>query len=242
MSDGENNFLAKVGLDATILLAAATGLLYLVGRYYQSGYLQKWGIESDFFASDIYSNLVAGTIVLSAGMMYVLIMLIGIGIIALPYTALAIDLSRWEASRKIANWLRKKFRSKKEEEPESEPPKFLTDIISIAFKSIIIGSLLFATLYAFHRLIIFSSEQGEKQAAKEYEQYSQGNAQGDQKSLFSKLRRYCIDGAERNALLLATDRSIYALYFPKTKTAQESVEIIASSRITCIKATKNTAP
>ncbi|MCW5199403.1 hypothetical protein VU05_01530, partial [Desulfobulbus sp. F1] len=57
--------------------------------------------------------------------------------------------------------------------------------------------------------------------------------------LFSKLRTYCIDGAQRNALLLATDRSTYALYFPKTKTAQESVEIIAVARINGISAAKN---
>jgi len=242
MSLSENNWLAKVGIDATVFLAAATGLLYVVGRYHQSGYLQKWGGESDFFANDIYNSLVDGTIVLSAGMMYVLIILIVIVIGALQYTAIAICLSKREASRKTANWLRKKFGSKKEEEPESEPPKLLTDIISIAFTSIMIGSLLLAALYAFHRLIIFSSEQGEKHAAKEYEQYSQSTSKGDQKSLFSKLRTYCIDTTQRNALLLATDRNTYALYFPKTKTAAESVEIIAATRITCIKATRNTAP
>ncbi len=77
--------------------ATTTGLLYVVGRYHQSEYLQKWGIESDFFANDIYNSLVDGTIVLSAGMMYVLIILIGIVISALQYTAIEIYLSKQES-------------------------------------------------------------------------------------------------------------------------------------------------
>lgn len=226
-----NNLLAKIGIDSTVFLAASTGLLYVTGGYYQSGYLQKWGVESDFFASDIYGNLVSGTIVLSVSMRSISINVIICGVIALLCAAVVISLLKGGAARNID--------SEKEAKPESEPPKLLMYLANIALKSIVIGWLLLAMLYAFHRLIIFSSEQGEKQAAKEYEQYSQGNAQGDQKGLFSKLRTYCIDGAQRNALLLATDRSTYALYFPKTKTAQESVEIIAAARINGISAAKN---
>jgi hypothetical protein len=115
-------------------------------------------------------------------------------------------------------------------------------LAKITIKSIAIGFILLAALYAFHSLITFSSEQGEKHAVKEYEQYSQSNGKGDQKSLFSKLRTYCIDEIEKNALLLATDRNSYALYFPKEKAQEEGVEIVAASRITCIKATKNMTP
>jgi hypothetical protein len=242
MSLSENNLLAKVGLDATILLAAATGLLYVVGTYYRIGYLEQWGIEPSLFTSDIYENLVAGFTVLNVGITYLLIILAVIGAAALGYSGMAIEIWRKESIQKKVNWLKAKIADWEAKKPEVEPPKFLTNLEAFIAKSWRTCLILLAVAYPFYKAMNCPSELGKEYAVKEYEQYSQSNAQGDQKSLFSKLRTYCIDGAQRNALLLATDRSTYALYFPKTKTAAESVEIIAAARITCIKATKNTAP
>lgn len=242
MSLSENNLLAKVGIDATVLLSTATGLLYLAGFYRHVGYLQKWGVESDLLANDIYSTLSSGYLLLSSTIMQLSIIAIGSGIIAVIYIPILTEALRSRIADKVANWWHRKDKDEKKEKLEDEPPKLSINIMAVVFKLIAISLFLFIVLYAFNRLLIFSYEKGEKHAVEEYKQYSQSNAQGDQKSLFSKLQTYCIDGAQRNALLLATDRSTYALYFPKTKAAQESVEIIVSSRITCIKATKNTTP
>lgn len=238
----DNNPLAKVGLDATVFLAAATGLLYVVGRYYKSGYLQKWGVESSLFTSDIYENLVAGFTVLYVGITFLLIISVVIGAAALVYNWMAVATWEQESIQKKVNWLRVKIDSWEAKKSEVEPPKCLTKLDGFIAKSLRACLVLLAVAYPFYKAMSCSSELGKEHAVEEYEQYSKSPAKGDQKSLFSKLQTYCIDGTQRNALLLATDRITYALYFPKTKTTAESVEIIAASRISCIKAGKNMAP
>lgn len=238
----ENNPLIKGVVDATVFLAAATGLLYVVGTYYKIGYLEKWGIESSLFANDIYENLVAGFTVLRVGITYLLIISAVICTAALGYSGIAIEIWGKESIQKKVTWLKAKISGWESKKPDVEPPKFLTNIEAFVAKSWRTCLILLAVAYPFYKAMNCPSELGKECAVKEYEQYSQSNGKGDQKSLFSKLRTYCIDGAQRNALLLATDRSTYALYFPKGKAQNEGVEIIAASRITCIKATKNMIP
>ena len=238
MNDDEKSFLAKVGIDATIVLAAATGLLYLFGTYYRIGYLEQWGIEYSLFSGDIYENLLAGFSVLHVIAMFSVIIAIVMGLSLLGYNSMAIELSRNEKIQKTINWLHRN----REAEADAEPPKLLTDFENRIFKLLLIFIIILIILYAFYKSTSCSSEIGKNLAIKEYEQYSQSNKKGEQKSLFSKLRTYCIDGVPRSALMLATDRSTYALYFPKGKTQEECVEIVAASRINCIKAAKNTMP
>ncbi len=222
------------------MLDVATGFLYVFRRYYHVGYLDQCGVESSLFASDIYDNLVNGFTVLFVGTIVFLIILFVIGILALLLSGMAVEISKKDSVRKRFDWLRTKLLGK--EESEIELPKFLIKYKNIVIKFLPIYFVLLVASYPFHKIMCWPSYLGRNQAVKEYELYSQSTAKGDQKSLFSKLQTYCIDGTQRNALLLATDRITYALYFPKTKTTAESVEIIAASRISCIKAGKNMAP
>ncbi len=235
----DKSFLAKFGVDATIVLAAATGLLYFFGTQYRNGYLSRWGIESSLFENDIYENLIAGFVVIHIIFLFVFAMLIVAIVSLIGYNGIAIELSKNKKFQEGMTWLGSKCSNKRETDADTTPPKLLTDFEKMIFKLLFMFSIIFMVLFIFYKAICCSSELGETYAVKEYEQYSKDNPRDTEKSLFNKLRTYCIDGVERKALLLATDRNNYALYLPKGKAQNESVEIISTSRINCIKAEKN---
>ena len=242
MDNGEKKFWARVGLDATVVLAAATGLLYVFGTYYRIGYLQQWGVEYSLLSSDVYENLVAGFAVLHVGSMFLLGIAILSAIVLSGYNSIAIEISKNEEIKNGIDCLRRKQRRRNEAEHEDVHPKALIAFERIMIKLLRISFILFVASYSFYKAMQCSLEIGKTKAVEEYKQYSQSNTEGDQESLFSKLKIYCIDGIEKTVLLLGTDRNSYALYFPKRKAQDEGVEIVAASRITCIKATRNVAP
>jgi hypothetical protein len=241
MKLGENNLLIKEILSATFLLAVLTGLLYISGTSHQGAYWKEWGVESSLLSSDIYSSLTYGTVVWFLGGVMLVLPAIGLLIVALVYTPLANEIWKKQITHKIINWLYSKCSNKKETQEEADSPRFLKAVMAFVLDSLYICLILLAVLYAFYRLIIFSSDLGAQQAGREYGLYSNNNLKDKNNGLFRKLKTYRIDGVERDAFLVGTDRKSYVLYSPKTKTREEHIEVVAAARITGIVARKNTS-
>lgn len=246
MKLGENNFLMKELFSATFLLAVLTGLFYILGSSYRAGYFKKWGIESQFVSTDFYTQIHFGSIVFHAESLLFLGLLISFYIVLTVLLYTAIDLSREPFIHKVAGFLwrkmlllHKKFCNKKQKEKKENESVFLKELFDITLRLLVIASVIFLILYSFHKLIDFSSDMGANIAIKQYKSYSKKTSLNNYNGYFSEVKRYRIDGKVREAYLLDTDRKSYMLYFPKTKTQEETVEVIAATRIAGIVAKKN---
>lgn len=242
MKLGENNFLVKELFSATFLLALFTGLLYISGYCCHSGYLNAWGFESGLLATELYYEVYLGTYSWFSGGIRLLFVCGVSGYLIVITTIFAVHALQNPTKNKLTKWLHNLFRKKEETPIEIELPDFIKNFGKVGLKLLSLSLWLLIVLFIFYGLVNYSSELGRKLALNHYNQCNSKSLQDSKESIFNKLKTYRIDGVERTAFLVDNDPKSYILYFPKTKTQEESVEVIAAERITGIVAKKNTTP
>lgn len=251
MKLGENNFLVKELFSATFLLAVLTGLLYILGSSYRGGYLKKWGVESQFVSTDFYTQIHSGSIVFHIESFLLSLLLTSCYIVLTIFLYTAIDLSREPFIHKALGFLWKKviflhrkfcFCNNEREEKEKSKSPLLKELLNITLRLLVIFLVISLILYSFYKSINFSSDLGANIAIKHYKAYSKKLSSKGYNGYFSEMKTYRIDGKLREGYLLDTDRKAYILYFPKTTTQEEGVEVIDAARITGIVAKKTATP
>lgn len=228
--------LSRELLNASILLAVATSLLYLSGYSYISSYLNAWGIESSLFTPNMQEALVHGASNWFVAGIYIVFFATILGItLYISFYTLS-DLSKIRIVRKLTSAIYNLIKPIHRQN-NLEPPAILKTLTSISIKLLIMVVLLSIILFVFHKLIGFSSTLGIENAQRDYIELSTGK-QGKQE-LFLRIKTLKTSDAELNGYILASSSSMIALYFPSTKDTQEKVAVIPLDSIKEISATKS---
>ena len=227
--------LPKELLNASILLAVATSLLYLSGYSYITSYLNAWGIESSLFTPNMQDALVLGAGNWFFAGIYIVIFstLFGVMLFLSFYTLT--DLSKIQFVRKIASAINNGLKSEKRE--NIEPPAIIKSLTARSIKFLMLVGVLSILLFIFHKLIDFSSTLGIENAQREYAELATGKKHGQ--ALFTRIKTLKINDSELDGYILASSNGMMAVYFPPTKDTQEKVAVIPLDSIKEIRATKS---
>ncbi|MGZ8172609.1 hypothetical protein [Methylobacter sp.] len=222
-------------MNASILLALVSSLLYISGASYIESYLTEWGVESSLIASNTQEVLVQGASIWFVGGIYSVItaVLLGIGIFSPLY--MVSELSKSPLVRKTSSLIYEVLKPKERE--ELEPPYFLQLINKWLLQFSMLFAFLLIFLLLFYKLLDFSSSQGKEKAANEYKEFSSNTVSAD--GLFSRKKLLTINGTEKEGYILANSDSLAVLYLLSSDAKPEQVLVIPLSTINQIKAIKN---
>lgn len=90
-------------------------------------------------------------------------------------------------------------------------------------------------LFLIH-LFNFSVSQAKERATSEYQQFSTGNIKDE--DVFTKIKKFKIDGGELEGFVLGNSETMIALYIKATKTKEETVMVIPLNTIQMISASR----
>ncbi len=222
-------------MNASILLAFVTSLLYLSGASYINSYLTQWGVESNLITPNIQEVLVLGASIWFFGGLYIVIPALILGIALLFYSYMLSDLSRSPLVRKIASSIYDTFKRKETE--ELKPPGIIQSIKGWSLQFVVFFAFLLIFLFLFGELLKFSSSQAVERAENEYIEFSSGRFSDTR--IFSRKKILTISGVKREGYILASSDSMLVLYLLPKKSKGEEVVVIPLSLISEIKAEKN---
>lgn len=229
----KTSFLREL-MNASILLAVITSLLYLSGVSYISSYLNVWGIQSSLFTPSMQDALVLGAGSWFVGGIYIAFFGAFIGVNFYLSFYMLSELSKFRFVRNLANLIYDIIKPRDRE--EMEPPAIIKTITTRAVQFLMMIGILSIFLFIFHKLIDFSSSQGTEKAQREYAEFSAGKKL--KQELFTRMKTLKMGGAEVQGYILANSDSMVAVYLPPSETTQEQVAIISLSSIDEIRAKK----
>ncbi|WP_273023491.1 hypothetical protein [Rheinheimera sp.] len=227
--------LPKELLNASILLAVATSLLYLSGYSYISSYLKTWGIESSLFTPNMHDALVLGAGNWFFAGIYIAFFATILGVtLYLSFYTLS-DLSKIRIVRKLTSAVYGTIKPTHREN-NIEPPAIFKTLTSISIKLLMMVGLLSIILFIFHKLIDFSSTLGAENAQREYIELSSGQQLNQE--LFTRIKTLQIGDIEIDGYILASSNIMMAVYLPKSNNVPEQVAVIPISSVNKISAKK----
>lgn len=225
-------------MNASILLALVTSLLYISGTSYLESYLTEWGVESSLIRSNTQEILVQGASIWFVGGIHMITWAVVLGIwLFLPFVYTASEISKFPLTRRISLRIYKALKPKERE--ELEPPYILQLINKWFFQYLVLVAFLLMSLLLFYWLLSFSSSQGKERAAKEYKEFSTNTVSNE--GLFGRKKELTINGTENEGYILANSDSLAVLYLLASATKPEQVLVIPLSTISQIKAIKNSS-
>ena len=222
-------------MNASILLALVTSLLYISGTSYSDSYLTEWGVESSLIRSNTQEVLVQGAGIWFVGGIHIIIPAVILGIwLFLPlYTAS--EISKSPLASRISLGIYEALKPKERE--ELEPPYILQLIKKWLFLFSMLVAFLLISLFLFYWLLDFTSSQGKERAAKEYKEFSTNAVSNE--GLFSRKKELTINGTKNEGYILANSDSLAVLYLLASDAKPEQVLVIPLNAMNQIKAVKN---
>ena len=222
-------------MNASILLAFVTSLLYISGASYINSYLTQWGVESSLITSNPQEVLVQGASIWFVGGLYIVVPAVFVGIGLFFQFYMLSEISKSPFVRRFSSKVYEIFKSKKIE--ELDPPIIIQSITRWSFQFLVLFTFLSFFLLMFYWLLDFSSSQAAERAEKEYIEFSSGKLSDTR--IFSRKKTLTIDGVEKEGYILANSGSMVVLYLLPEKSKDEQVVIIPLDSISKIKAEKN---
>tara|TARA_R110001583_G_C5521719_1_gene397670 strand:+ start:187 stop:879 length:693 start_codon:yes stop_codon:yes gene_type:complete len=221
-------------MNASILLALITSLLYISGVSYIDSYLTEWGVESSLITSNTQEVLVQGAGIWFVGGIYIVIPSVFIGVFLFFQLYMVSELSRMPYIRNIASKIYKAFKPRKKE--QLDPPFIIQLVTKWTLQFLFLFIFLSIFLLFFYRLLDFSSSQASERAKKEYNELSTGKPSGQR--IFGRQKILTVNGVQKEGYILASSNSLVVLYLPPTQSANEQVIVIPVDSISEIRTHK----
>ncbi len=150
-----NKIISEIS-SATFLLALLTGLLYISGDAYHSGYLEELSLNPNLFSPQLNEILSQGFYMLFVGGVLLIFPSVFIAFIFCIYIYIVGEISEIELVRKIWNFL---F-SPSDPEREYKKPRLLIRLGNLALSLFVFFIFIAALQFTIYKAVNFSSEQG----------------------------------------------------------------------------------